>query len=141
MFWRVKLATYLNRENRMVCKKKLLFQQCSQKGSSVFFFFFFLHPVNVHFLASLSIFQHHRGQLQNLQPFCHHFLNLPGKVWVLSSTLYFSQLLHFPHGFCALYDICISLDCIWVSNCLVSSLCVFRWLYSTLLYIVTTLGH
>ena len=103
--------------------------------------FFFLHPVNVHFLVSLSIFQHHWGQLQNLQLFCHHFLNLQGKVWVLSSTLYFSQLLPFPHGFCAFYDICISLDRIWVFDCLVSSLCVFRWLYIDLLYIVTTLGR
>ena len=136
VFWRVKLATYRSRENRVVCKKKLFFDTILQKGLN-----FFLHPVNVHFLASLSLFQHHRGQLQNLQLFCHHFLNLQRKVWVLSSTLYFSQLLPFPHGFCALYNIYISLDCIWVSDCLVSSLCVFWWLYTDLLYIVTTLGH
>ena len=131
------LVTYLSRENRVVCKKKLFFNIVLKKGLNLFF----LHPVTVHFLVSLSIFQHHCGQLQNLPLFCHYFLNLQGKVWVLSSTLYFSQLLPFPHGFCALYNICICLDCVWVSNYLVSSLCIFRWLYTDLLYIVTTLGH
>ena len=53
---------------------------------------FFLHPVAVHFPVSLSIFQHHRGKLQNLPLFCHNFLNLQGNVWVLFSTLPFSQL-------------------------------------------------
>ena len=101
----------------------------------------FLHPVVVHFLVSLSIFQHHRGKLQILPLFCQLFLNLQGKVWVLFSTLPFSELLPFPHGFCAFYDICISLDCVWIFDCLVSSLCVFRILFSDLLYIVTTLGN
>ena len=137
MFWRVKLATYLSRENRVVCRKKLIFNTVLKKGLNLLF----LLLVTVLFLVSLSIVQHHRGKLQNLPLFCHHFLNLQGKVWVLSSTLSFSQLLPFPHGFCALYDICISLDCVWIFDCLVSSLCVFWWLFFDLLYIVTTLGH
>ena len=53
----------------------------------------------------------------------------------------FHRYCHFPHGFCALYAICISLDCVWIFDCLVSSLCDFRWLFSNLSYIVTTLGH
>ena len=53
------LVTYLSRENRVVCKKKLFFNTILKKGLN----FFFLHLVNVHFLVSLSIFQHHCGQL------------------------------------------------------------------------------
>ena len=130
VFWQVKLVTYLSHENHVVCKKKLFFNTVLKKGLNLFF----LHPMTVHFLVSLSIFQYHRGHLQNLPLFCHHFLNLQGKIWVLSSTLYFSQLLPFPHGFCALYDICISLDCVWVSDYLVSSLCVSVVLFRSTLY-------
>ena len=43
----------------------------------------------------------------------------------LSLTLYLSHLLDIPLGFCFSTDICISLDCTWVSDILVKSLCVF----------------
>ena len=56
------LVTYLSHENHVVCKKKLFFNTVLKKGLN----FFFLHLVNVHFLVSLSIFQHHHGQFQNL---------------------------------------------------------------------------
>ena len=90
VFWRVKLATFW----RLTSVAKISWFAKRSSFSTLFskrvLIFFFLHPMNVHFLVSLSLFQHHRGQLQNPQLFCHHFLNLQGKVWVLSSTLYFS---------------------------------------------------
>ena len=105
------LATYLSRENRVVCKKKLFFNTVLKKGLN----FFFLHLVTIHFLVSLSIIQHHCGQLQNLPLFCHHFLNLQWKVWVLSSILYFSQLLPFSSWIlCSLWYLYISWMCLGI---------------------------
>ena len=91
-----------------------------------------------------SHFRHFNTTVVNSKIF-HYFVTIfsmfKERYGFLSSTLYSSLLLSFPRGFCALYDICISLDCVWISNCLVSSLCVFQWSYSDLLYIVTTFGH
>ena len=81
-----------------------------------------------------------------------HFCIIPSlifkkKVWIFSVSLDFIHVLRiifFLLGcLCGLrYTVrtCFYLDC-WVSICLVSSLCIFQWLYTDILYIVTTLGH
>ena len=81
-------------------------------------------------------------------PFLHHsFSNLQEKgmgflclTWFLHvlRTIFFLLSYH-----CRLrYTVrtCFCLNC-WVSVYLVSSLCVFQWLYTVILYIVTILGH
>ena len=121
------LATYLSSENRVFLQNELIFNTFLKKGLHLLV----LHSVTIHFLVLLSIFQHHCGNLQSLSPFCYHSLNLQRKVWVLSSTLYFSQLLPFHHGFYVLFGIHISLNRVWLFECLMFSFFVVL-IWSTL---------
>ena len=134
VFWQVNLATLwrLTSVTKIACFSKWAhFQHFSQKerGSHLLV----LHSVSVHFLVLLSLIQHHCGNLQILSPNCYHSIYLQGKVWVLFSTLCFSQLLPFHHGFCVLFGIHISLTRVWLLECMMFSfLCGFNMIHSIL---------
>ena len=136
MFCRVNLATLwrLTSVVKIACSAKCVF--CKMSSFSTFFskrgsHLLVLHSVSVHFLVLLSLIQHHCGNLQILSPNCYYSIYLQGKVWVLSSTLCFSQLLPFHHGFCVLFGIHISLTRGWLLKCLLFSfLCGFNLIHS-----------
>ena len=134
MFWRLALATGTRLDS--VVKNAC----AAQKGSfsilvskrvfisfpRIQWLFFFntivlTHIIFNYFVTTFSIFKERFG--------------------FLSLTLYLSHLLHIPLGLCFSTDICISLDCTWVSNILVKSLCDFWWLFTDLLYLELILGH
>ena len=81
-------------------------------------------------------------------PFLHHpFSNLQEKgmgflclTWFLHflRTIFFLLSYHYRLRYTV--QTCFCLNC-WVSVYLVSSLCVFQWVYPAILYIVTILGH
>ena len=139
------LATCLSREKSVFCVLKIVFK----------LFFFFVFPSNFYdcslsspFLSQLKLTQTLRFTLVKLH-FC--IISSPifkKNVWVFSVSLDFFHVLRLIflifelslwfEIYCVRTWFC--LDC-WVFVCLVSSMCAFRWLYTDLLYIVTTLGH
>ena len=137
----VLLATHFSRENCVFGKNWVSFLNIFQ-FSLKFLWLFTVFPI------SLSIeFDPNTSWHTSQSPFLHHsFSNLPEKgmgflclTWFLHvlRTIFFLLSYH-----CRLrYTVrtCFCLNC-WVSVYLVSSLCVFQWLYTVILYIVIILG-
>ena len=136
------LATHFSREKRVFCISKRVF-----KIFSVFFLkFLWLFTV---FPISLSTESDPDTPCHTSQsPFLHHSFNN-----LQETGMGFLCVTWFPHVLRTIFfllsyhcrlrytvRICFCLDC-WVSVNLMPSLCVFQWLYTVILYIVTTLGH
>ena len=136
------LATHPSREKRVFCISKTVF-----KTFSIFPSNFCDCSLSSSFLSQLNLTQTLRVTHLNL-----HFCIIPSPIFKKKGVgfLYLTRFLHvlriifFLLGcHCELRNTvwtCFCLDC-WVFVYLVSSLCVFKWLYTDILYIMTTLGH
>ena len=139
MFWRLALGTCFNREKCVFCISKTVFKTFSV-FPSIFLWLFTIFPISFSIETDLNTpqtpFLHHF--FSNLQEKCMGFLCLTWFLHVLRIIFYVFGLPLWFEIYCV--RTCSCLDC-WVSVFLVFSLCFFRWLYTDLLYILTTLGH
>ena len=136
------LVTCFSREKHVFCISKTVF-----KTFSVFPSNFYDYSLSSPFFSQLNLTQTLRVTHLNL-----HFCIIPSPIfkkqlWVFSISLdflmFWEQFFFLLNYHCRLrYTMrtCFCLDC-WVSVYLISSLCVFQWLYTAILYIVTTLSH
>ena len=136
------LATCLSRKKRVFCVLKTVFKLFFS-FSLEFLWLFTVFPISLSTKTDPNTpchppqtpFLHHL--FSNLQEKSMGFLCLTWFFHVLRIIFLIFELSLWFEIYCV--RTCFCLDC-WVSVCLVSSLCVFRWLYTNLLYIVTNIG-